>query len=43
VGKTSKSQRDAWQALLTRFLFDDLSQQDALNGLIDLLDGERSR
>jgi arabinogalactan oligomer/maltooligosaccharide transport system substrate-binding protein len=43
VGKTSKSQRDAWQALLTRFLFDDLSQQDALKGLIDLLDGERSR
>ncbi|MCT0206409.1 extracellular solute-binding protein [Synechococcus sp. CS-1332] len=43
VGKTSKSQRDAWQALLTRFLFDDLSQQDTLKGLIDLLGGERSR
>ncbi len=42
-GKTSKSQRDAWQALLTRFLFDDLSQQDALKGLIQLLGSERSR
>jgi arabinogalactan oligomer / maltooligosaccharide transport system substrate-binding protein len=43
VGKSSKSQRDAWQALLTRYLFDDLSQQDTLKGLIDLLGGERSR
>ncbi len=43
VGKTSKSQRDAWQAVLTRFLFDDLSQQDTLKGLIQLLGSERSR
>ncbi len=43
VGKSSKSQRDAWQALLTRFLFDDLSQQDTLKGLIQLLGSERSR
>ena len=43
VGKTSKSQRDAWQALLTRFLFDDLSQEDTLKALIHLLGGEGSR
>ena len=43
VGKTSKSQRDAWQALLTRFLFDDLSQEDTLKALIDLLASEGSR
>ncbi len=40
---SSKEQREAWQALLTRFLFDDLSQQDALNGLIELLSDGRSR
>jgi len=40
---SSKEQREAWQALLTRFLFDDLSQQDALKGLIELLSGWRSR
>jgi arabinogalactan oligomer/maltooligosaccharide transport system substrate-binding protein len=39
----SKSQRDAWQALLTRFLFDDLSQEDTLKALIDLLGAEGSR
>lgn len=43
VGRSSKSQRDAWQALLTRFLFDDLSQQDTLKGLIELLGGEGPR
>ncbi|MCP9930735.1 extracellular solute-binding protein [Cyanobium sp. AMD-g] len=43
VEGSSKSQRDAWQALLTRFLFDDLSQQDTLKGLIQLLGSERSR
>jgi len=40
---SSKEQREAWQALLTRFLFDDLSQQDTLKGLIELLSGVRSR
>ncbi len=43
VEGSSKSLREAWQALLTRFLFDDLSHQDTLKGLIELLGAERSR
>jgi arabinogalactan oligomer/maltooligosaccharide transport system substrate-binding protein len=43
VEGSSKSQREAWQALLTRFLFDDLSHQNTLKGLIELLGAERSR
>ncbi|MBW4529659.1 MAG: ABC transporter substrate-binding protein [Aphanothece saxicola GSE-SYN-MK-01-06B] len=43
IAASSKEQREAWQALLTRFLFDDLSQQDTLKGLIELLGGGRSR
>ncbi|MEA5443405.1 extracellular solute-binding protein [Cyanobium gracile] len=40
---SSESQREGWQALLTRYLFDDLSQKDALEGLITLLSGGRQR
>ena len=36
---SSRSQREAWQALLTRFLFDDLNQQATLEGLIALMAG----
>jgi len=43
INGSTKDQREAWQALLTRFLFDDLSQQDTLEGLIELLGGGRSR
>jgi maltose-binding protein MalE len=43
IGATSKEQREAWQALLTRFLFDDLSQRDTLKGLIELLSAGRSQ
>ena len=43
VEGSSKSKREAWQALLTRFLFDDLSQQATLEALIALLGGGRSR
>jgi len=40
---SSESQREGWQALLTRYLFDDLSQKEALEGLISLLSGGRQR
>ncbi|MCP9938487.1 extracellular solute-binding protein [Cyanobium sp. Aljojuca 7A6] len=43
VEGSTKDKREAWQALLTRFLFDDLSQQATLEGLIGLLARERSR
>ncbi len=43
VEGSSNGQREAWQALLTRFLFDDLSPQATLSGLIELLSGGRSR
>ncbi len=43
IEESSKEQREAWQALLTRFLFDDLSQQDTLKGLIELLSRGRYR
>lgn len=43
VEGSTKGKREAWQALLTRFLFDDLSQQATLEGLIGLLARERSR
>jgi maltose-binding protein MalE len=43
IEASSREQREAWQALLTRFLFDDLSEQDTLKGLIELLGGGRSR
>ncbi len=40
---SSKEQREAWQVLLTRFLFDDLSLRDTQEGMIELLSGGRSR
>ena len=43
VEGSTKGKGEAWQALLTRFLFDDLSQQATLEGLIGLLARERSR
>ena len=43
IDGSSRSQREAWQALLTRFLFDDLNQQATLEGLIALLAGGGSR
>ena len=43
VEGSTKGKGQAWQALLTRFLFDDLSQQATLEGLIGLLARERSR
>lgn len=39
----SKVKREAWQVLLTRFLFDDLSEQATLESLIGLMARERSR
>jgi ABC-type glycerol-3-phosphate transport system substrate-binding protein len=43
VEGSTKGKREAWQALLTRYLFDDLSQQATLEGLIGLLSRGRSR
>jgi arabinogalactan oligomer / maltooligosaccharide transport system substrate-binding protein len=42
IERSSKSQRQGWQTLLTRYLFDDLGQQDALEGMVELLSGGRS-
>ena len=39
---SSERQREGWQTLLTRYLFDDLSQTDTLNALIALLRGGRA-
>jgi ABC-type glycerol-3-phosphate transport system substrate-binding protein len=40
---SSENQREEWQTLLTRYLFDDLSLEDTLDGLIDVLRRGRSR
>ena len=40
---SSKGQREGWQALLTRYLFDDLSQPAALEALVELLSARKSR
>jgi hypothetical protein len=39
VEESSERQRESWRALLTRYLFDDLGQEDAVNGLIAVLRG----
>ncbi|WP_254976371.1 extracellular solute-binding protein [Cyanobium sp. Lug-B] len=43
IEASTRNQREGWQALLTRYLFDDLSQPAALEGLVQLLSGGRAR